>query len=49
MFRLKVKIGRRWKLGIVIYNDYESALRRVEFFQSKGTKVKIVDSLGSEL
>lgn len=43
-FRLKVKMGRNWKLGWNFYNSYEEAKKRADYMISLGHKVKVVDS-----
>lgn len=46
MFRLKVKMGRRWKLGIVLYDSYNDAIARVEELKGKGIVSKVVTKTG---
>lgn len=42
MFRLKVKCGKKWKLGWNVYNSMDEALRRKEEMESVGHIIKIV-------
>lgn len=49
MFRLKVKMGRRWKLGIVLYDSFDEACTRVEELKDKGIVSKVVTKIGSNL
>lgn len=43
-YRLKVKYGRTWKLGVKYYKSYEQALERKEQMERVGHKVQIVES-----
>ena len=49
MFRLKVKVGRRWKIGIVTYDSYDDAMARVEDLKNKGISSKVVSKTGANL
>lgn len=48
-YRLKVKCGRKWKLGIVVYESYLEAQVRQEELRIAGISSKIIDSTGGEL
>ena len=39
--RLEVKYGRRWKLGLNIYENEEKANKRIEELQKVGIKARI--------
>ena len=49
MFRLKVKIGRKWKLSLNVYETYLHAQLRQEELRLIGAKSIIVDKNGGEL
>lgn len=49
MFRLKVKIGRKWKLSLGVYETYLDAQIRQEELRLIGAKSIIVDKNGGEL
>ena len=49
MFRLKVKIGRKWKLSLNVYETYLDAQIRQEELSLIGAKSIIVDKNGGEL
>lgn len=47
-YRLKVRCGKRWILGIVEYITFKDAQDRKKKMESVGHTVKIVDNKGSE-
>lgn len=49
MYRLKVKIGKQWRLGLVTYKTYLDAQIRQEELKLIGTKSIIVDKNGGIL
>lgn len=49
MYRLKVKSGRTWKLGIVTYDTYLDAQIRQEELRLAGIKSVIVDRIGGRV
>lgn len=44
MYRLQVKLGKSWKLGLNVYDTKEAAEKRKERMESVGHKVKIVET-----
>jgi hypothetical protein len=42
MFRLEVKMGRKWKLGWNVYSTLQEAEERAKVMTSVGHKVRIV-------
>ncbi len=42
MYRLEVKYGRKWKMGIHTYETIEQANERKQVMESVGHKVKVV-------
>lgn len=48
-YRLKVKQGRKWRIGQVVYNNYIDAQIRQEELRLIGIKSKVIDSIGGEL
>lgn len=44
MYRLMVKFGRGWKMGINVYHSIEGAEKRKAKMESVGHKVKIIES-----
>ena len=40
MYRLEVKLGRKWKLGLVVYKTLEDANERAEYMKLVGQKKK---------
>lgn len=44
MFRLKVKVGKKFRLGIRVYNSREEAERRKKEMEKVGHVVKIVET-----
>lgn len=49
MFRLKVKNGRKWIIGRVVYSSMLEAQTRKLELELVGIKSKVVDNLGGEL
>ena len=51
MYRLKIKFGRSWKLGLVEYGTIQEANERINELKSlrKSVQVKVVDSFGGEI
>jgi hypothetical protein len=49
MYRLKVKQGNRWKLGIRLYNTYEDAIIRQTELAKVGITSRVVDKIGGNL
>lgn len=49
MFRLKVKIGKKWKLSLNTYETFLDAQIRQEELRLIGTKSIIVDKNGGKL
>ena len=43
MYRLEVKLGRKWKLGLVVYKTLEDANERAEYMKLVGHKVRIIE------
>ncbi len=43
MFRLEVKLGRKWKLGLNVYETFEEANERAEHMKLVGHKVRIIE------
>lgn len=48
-YRLKVKRGKKWRIGQVIYESYLDAQIRQEELKLIGISSKIVDKIGGEL
>lgn len=48
-YRLKVKQGRKWRIGIVEYNTFLEAQIRQEELRLIGITSKIVNNLGGEI
>lgn len=44
MYRLMVKFGRGWKMGVNVYHSIESAQERKAKMESVGHRVKIIKS-----
>lgn len=42
MYRLEVKLGRKWKLGLNVYETFEEANERAKYMKSIGHKVRII-------
>ena len=42
MYRLEVKLGRKWKLGLVVYKTLEETNERAKYMRSIGHKVRII-------
>ena len=42
MFRLEVKLGRKWKLGLNVYETLEEVNERAKYMKSIGHKVRII-------
>ena len=42
MYRLEVKLGRKWKLGLNVYETLEEANERAKYMKSIGHKVRII-------
>jgi hypothetical protein len=43
MYRLEVKLGRKWKLGLNVYETFEEANERAEYMKLVGHKVRIIE------
>lgn len=43
MYRLEVKLGRKWKLGLNVYETLEEANERAEYMKLVGHKVRIIE------
>lgn len=41
MYRIEAKIGRKWKLGIVVYETFEDVNKRKKEMEAVGCKVRI--------
>lgn len=48
-YRLRVKQGKKWIIGKVVYETYLDAQIRQEELRLIGIKSKIIDSIGGEL
>ncbi len=42
MYRLEVKLGRKWKLGLNVYETLEEVNERAKYMKSIGHKVRII-------
>lgn len=42
MYRLEVKLGRKWKLGLNVYETLEEVNERAKCMKSIGHKVRII-------
>lgn len=42
MYRLEVKLGRKWKLGLNVYETFEEVNERAKYMKSIGHKVRII-------
>ena len=42
MYRLEVKVGKSWKLGLNVYHSIEAAEARKAKMESVGHKIRIV-------
>ena len=49
MFRLKVKVGKKWVIGKVLYNTYLDAQIRQEELRLIGAKSIVVDKNGGRI
>lgn len=43
MYRLEVKLGRKWKLGLNVYKTLEEVNERAEYMKLVGHKVRIIE------
>lgn len=43
MFRIEVKLGKKWKLGLNVYETLEDAKKRAECMKLVGHKVRIIE------
>lgn len=43
MYRLEVKLGRKWKLGLNVYETLEEVNERAKYMKSIGHKVRIIE------
>lgn len=48
MYRIMMKVGRKWKMGLVEYSTAEEVLERVIYLESIGHKCKIVNNVTGE-
>lgn len=44
MYRLMVKFGRGWKMGLNVYHSIEDAQERKAQMEAAGHKVKIIET-----
>lgn len=49
MYRIKIKRGPKWRIGITGYSTYEEAKQRAEYFSSTGLIVAVCDETGLEV
>jgi hypothetical protein len=42
MYRLEVKLGKKWKLGLNVYETLEEVNERAKYMKSIGHKVRII-------
>lgn len=48
-YRIKIKRGNKWRVGIVSYSTFEEAQERANHFSSMGSKAVVCDFTGLEV